>query len=115
MPQRVRSALPIDLMNLLGTFIGDDYHYLKFELTPKGFLSHHRIFMQSRHNPRKKTKHFRYTRDFHIKHPLGGGVLLVWYSRRAHPRNRICVRERTTADCDKIWELMTRRYKTFLQ
>ena len=69
MVKKVRSPLPIDLLNLLGSFVGDDYHFLTFELTPKGFLSHHRIFMQSRHNPRKKSKAF----DYHTQ------ILEVYY------------------------------------
>ena len=123
MPKRVHSALPIDLLNLLGTFIGDDYHYLTFKLTPKGFLSHHRIFMQSRTN-NKKTNHFLYTEDYEIKHRMGAGVLLVWYNFHVGRRRKwyqprrwglqLCVHERSIAEDDRIWELITSRYKTFL-
>ena len=112
MPKRVRSALPTDILNLLGSFVGDDYHYLTFELTPKGFLSHHRIFMQSRYNPSKKTNRFLYTKDFEIPHQLGAGILLVWYKHRKYMAHSVCVRERGKVECDtdRMWELMQQRF-----
>ena len=98
MPKKVRSALPIDLLNLLGSFVGDDYHFLTFELTPKGFLSHHRIFMQSRHNPRKKCKWFN----------TAWGVLGVSYQDRTWAP--ICVRERYPNETNIKYALACRDY-----
>ena len=119
MPKRVRAPLPIDLLNLVGSFVGDDYHYLTFKLTPKGFFSHHRFFMQSRYNPSKKTNMFLYTKDskddryginYILRHPLGAGILLVWYN--FHSRRQECVRERGEVECDtdRMWELMQKRF-----
>ena len=49
MPTWPRSPLPIDLLNVVCSFIGDKYHYLVCDsLTPLGNLSHSRLFMQSR-------------------------------------------------------------------
>ena len=78
MPRRMYSPIPIDLLNMVSSFVGgDDYHYLTFELTPKGFLSQHKIYMRSR-TTRKKSNSFYTNND----------ILHVWY------RNTIAVRER---------------------
>ena len=52
--KRVPSPLPIDLLNLVGSFVpafveGNYYYdfYWTFQLTPKGFISHHRMWFNS--------------------------------------------------------------------
>ena len=59
--KRVYASIPLDLLNVVGGFIGDDYHYLTFDLTPKRrWLAPCRMFMQSRTNPRRKSRNFFY-------------------------------------------------------
>ena len=94
MVKKVRSPLPIDLLNLLGSFVGDDYHYLTFELTPKGFLSDKRIFMQSRHNHRKKSRNF---------DNMFWGILRVFYGK-------IIVRERKKYEQSWHYEKACKNY-----
>ena len=45
---RAPSPLPVCLLNVIGSFIGDKYHVLTFSLTLSGNLSAKRIVMQSR-------------------------------------------------------------------
>ena len=42
------SPLPVDLLNVVGSFIGDKYHFLTFTLTLSGNLTAQRIVMQAR-------------------------------------------------------------------
>jgi hypothetical protein len=49
MPTWPPSPLPLDVLNVLLSFLGDRYHFLTcVSLTPQGNLSHSRFFMQSR-------------------------------------------------------------------
>ena len=70
-----RQTLPIDLLNLMGEFVGDKFHQLYFELTPVlRLLSHKRIFMQARSKKDLKSKRFDYS--------AVNGNLKVAYTRR---------------------------------
>ena len=61
MPTWPPSPLPIDLLNVLFSFIGDKFHYLMCDsLTPQGRLSQARFYMQSRTNRLKRSRRFCY-------------------------------------------------------
>ena len=109
MPKRVRSPLPIDILTLLGTFVGDDYHYLAFKLTPKGFLSHHRIIMQSHDNPCRKAEWFNYLRKEDGRpRTLHVTYLTSWFGRPWDGMVR--VRERYNYETDDEYIRATRHY-----
>jgi hypothetical protein len=79
MPKFLTSILPLDLANVVGSFIGDDYHYLTFEFTPvRRWLSPNRMFMQARSNTKRRTNVFRYS-DANNPNGFAEGHLFVWY------------------------------------
>ena len=67
-----QSPLPVDLLNVLGSFIGDKFHSLTFSLTPDGNLATPRILMQCR-GPRFIGRPFHYAGTMnmclHVEYP----------------------------------------------
>ena len=98
MPRRILSPLPIDLLNLIASFVGDSYSVLRFELTPNGYLSHHRIWMQFRTNSRLRSNKSRCNFAFE------NNTLLVHYG------DGFFVREQFPHEYTEVYNCTTHRY-----
>ena len=90
--KRVYAILPLDLLNIVGSYIGDDYHYLTFDLTPqRRWLTPCRMFMQSRTNPRRKSRKFHYGYfNIHIGEREETHVLVVLFGAGTIVREKYC-------------------------
>ena len=57
--------LPVDVLNVMCSFIGDRHHYLKCDSLPEGNLGQASFHMQSRTDPSKRSRSFCYRNHMH--------------------------------------------------